>query len=770
MKHKLTALTLIALILFSVFPFTANAKEPNCVISIKGTETNSDCEYILPYKDVEISVSSDIEIGLLGICFYGGSGALNDFKFLSDVKNYTEVLTVDEQTYKIKIIGWDSIENMSPVIFSKEVSREFMPSRPDGFGTNDNPFIITSADELAYIFAENTKHFELANDIDLGNNVWYPAAFCGVFDGKGHSVTSLKSVDYLKTTGFVSELRPASNNINNPSCIKNLKVEIEDSGSSAEISGGIAGELTSPSSIILNCSTTGNITSSYVGGGIVGKTNSGQIEECTSSANVTVFGNKDTLAGGISGVSFLKDTDLYPRIIGCDSSGVIQTRTDSDSSNSYLSLSGGITAYNQGYIKNCRSSAKLYSSGKTGGITAKDGDKIENRCDIVDCIDNTTVINSSSLIFDGGNGSKENPYKISNAIQLNEVRNFLSSSFIQTCDIDLSGLGTSDQNPNSGWSSIGSADYPYTGNYDGNGFCINNLTITIASEHTGFFGYSTGTIKNVTLHNGNVTVSGDLGDYSNSVAIGMVLGENRGTLSNCKVDGNVNATAELTGVYNVSVGGIVGRNYGTVEKCGNSSGVSIVQDFRISSNSSTSSLWLAAGGIAGETRGGIIKNCYNLGEVNCAVPTSDLDVPFEDYQSGNFTNNTGSVLPNIEESPGGIAGYSNKGKIQNCYTSGKQTAYSVYGPVYIDMGRIAGLCSNASTYISNCYYNINSPTLINGVQVTDNTVISGLKIKAYGTAVTAAEMKSAEFAEKLGTAFKEDVKQENFGYPVFQNQ
>lgn len=768
MKRKLTAILLLTVVLFTFFPFSANAVEYNNEIKFTDMETNAECEYILPYKNIEISVKSDRKIGLLGICFYGGSGALRDFKFFADVQSYNEALTVDEQTYKIKIIGWDTLESMSPVIISKEVSREFMPLRPEGLGTKEEPYIIGTPEELAFIFAENTKYYELSNDISLSDVTWYPAEFCGNLDGKKHSVTDVKVADYLVTTGLVSELTPNKSE-NSTACIKNLTVKTAHSGNLAKISGGIVGKLNSSSAIILNCSTFGNITASQIGGGIVGAINGGQTEGCTSSANVTVLGESEAFAGGISGMSYIGESGDYPRIIDCESSGVVQTCINVDLSEDFKSLSGGITAYNQGYIKDCTCSAKLYSDGKTGGIAAKSDEKIENRCDIVDCIDNSIVINSSSLIFDGGDGSEENPYRISNAKQFNEVRNFLSSSFVQTCDIDLEEIDFSEQNEHKGYVPMGSVDYPYTGTYDGNGFCINNLNINSGYEYTGIFGYSTGTIKNINLKNVNIVVSGDLGDVGNSVAVGSIVGENRGTVTNCSSGGQVSVTSELIGVYNVAVGGIIGRNYGTAEKCSNLCVVGVSQDFCVSSNlAETSSLWLTAGGISGEARGGIIKNCYNLGEINCAVPKSDLDVPFEDYQAGNYENNTGGILPYIEESVGGIAGYANKGKIQNCYTSGKQTAYSVYGAVYIDMGRVAGLCTNAASYILNCYYNSSSVYLINGVPITDNSIVSGLKIKAYGIPKSIAEMRTAEFAEKLGAAFEEDINQENSGYPILK--
>ena len=71
-----------------------------------------------------------------------------------------------------------------------------------GDGSNDNPYLITSANELAYIATQvnngtsyENKYFHLLKDIDLDNKEWTPIgdndnSFKGIFDGNGHVISN----------------------------------------------------------------------------------------------------------------------------------------------------------------------------------------------------------------------------------------------------------------------------------------------------------------------------------------------------------------------------------------------------------------------------------------------------------------------------------------------------------------------------------------------------------------------------------------------------
>ncbi|MNT62364.1 hypothetical protein D3C72_2000790 [compost metagenome] len=69
-------------------------------------------------------------------------------------------------------------------------------------------------------------------------------------------------------------------------------------------------------------------------------------------------------------------------------------------------------------------------------------------------------------------------------------------------DIDLSGIT---------WQTIGSEENPFTGELNGNGKKIKNLSITKSENNVGLFGYSNGNLKNINLENVNVTGKDNVG-------------------------------------------------------------------------------------------------------------------------------------------------------------------------------------------------------------------------------------------------------------------
>src|SRR6218665_2479531 len=102
-----------------------------------------------------------------------------------------------------------------------------------------------------------------------------------------------------------------------------------------------------------------------------------------------------------------------------------------------------------------------------------------------------------------GNGTEANPYLVANAVQLDEIRNYLGSvnsnkHFSITNDIDLAAL-IATKYPNEGWEPIGNKSdedaNAFYGSLKGNGFKITNLWISRAeSNHIGLFGNAVGAV------------------------------------------------------------------------------------------------------------------------------------------------------------------------------------------------------------------------------------------------------------------------------------
>ena len=137
----------------------------------------------------------------------------------------------------------------------------------------------------------------------------------------------------------------------------------------------------------------------------------------------------------------------------------------------------------------------------------------------------------------------------------------LSLNCTLTHDIDLSGTE---------WEPVGDRNNVYTGTFDGNGHTISNLTITKENlsfgDDCGMFGRvgTNATIEDLTLESVRLNVGAD------GIPIGALAGSNQGTISNCKVSGNISVTNNEMQY----VGGIVGwMESGVIQYCHSSASI-----------------------------------------------------------------------------------------------------------------------------------------------------------------------------------------------------
>ena len=95
-----------------------------------------------------------------------------------------------------------------------------------------------------------------------------------------------------------------------------------------------------------------------------------------------------------------------------------------------------------------------------------------------------------------GDGSVDNPYLVTDASELNEIRNHPDAHYRLMNDIDL-GDWLAENSPEEGWEPING----FTGSLDGNGFAVSGFWINRPStDKVGLFGsISGGTIKRLGL-------------------------------------------------------------------------------------------------------------------------------------------------------------------------------------------------------------------------------------------------------------------------------
>ena len=161
-------------------------------------------------------------------------------------------------------------------------------------------------------------------------------------------------------------------------------------------------------------------------------------------------------------------------------------------------------------------------------------------------------INIQAQFSGQGSGTEKDPYLVTNADELFEVRNDLDAYYKQMNDIDLQ-QWIEENASAKGWSPIGSISTPFKGYYDGNNKTIKNLRISQPNgEKIGLFGViQNATIKNLALVNPRVEGKNDVG--------GLV------GYADVKVSSNINT--ELSNIVlmggNISgqlyVGGVAGR-------------------------------------------------------------------------------------------------------------------------------------------------------------------------------------------------------------------
>jgi hypothetical protein len=211
----------------------------------------------------------------------------------------------------------------------------------------------------------------------------------------------------------------------------------------------------------------------------------------------------------------------------------------------------------------------------------------------------------------------------------------------------------------------------FRGSFDGNNHKITHLTINGGNNnyYLGLFGYidSDGSVKNLGIENCAVS-----GSY-----IGGLVGENRGSISNCYSTGTVNGPGY--------VGGLVGYNdHGSISNCHST--------VNVSGGSYNE------GGLVGFSDSGNISNCYSTGTVIGSSNAWDVGglVGWSGYSNISNCYSTGAVSGPSASFVGGLVGINGNGSnISNCYSTGTVSGSS-------DIGGLVGQSSD-STNISDCY-------------------------------------------------------------------
>lgn len=296
-----------------------------------------------------------------------------------------------------------------------------------GDGSEQNPFVIKNAEQLAY-FAQSVnggnsykdKVIELHTDIDLANINWTPIGtaekpFEGTFSGNNKTVTRIyiSAPDETRKGLF--------------GCIRGGEiygVVLRDSEIECdEIAGGIVAENEYGS--VENCRNYAAVAANNTAGGIVGRNLGGKISGCNNFGFIY-----SSTAGGIAGQNAFSDgresnisenRNLGTIVGGSDVGGIVGSHCDSsvvkDCINSGRIVAlynvGGIAGVNEkGDVSACRNNGKIISEGEksyAGGIVGNSlGGKIENSYNSGDIYG----ISAVGGILGGGSGEIKYCYSV----------------------------------------------------------------------------------------------------------------------------------------------------------------------------------------------------------------------------------------------------------------------------------------------------------------------------------------------------------------------
>lgn len=277
--------------------------------------------------------------------------------------------------------------------------------------------------------------------------------------------------------------------------------------------------------------------------------------------------------------------------------------------------------------------------------------------------------------------------------------------YILANDIDLEGAA---------WTPVGTAEKPFTGTFDGQGYAIKNFKITALSSRIGLFGENAGIIRNLCVEDIRINWNKDSPWKENSedrLSAGGLVGYNRenGLIENCHTMGSITITLRSQQLSSgwlasnvINVGGLVGNNDGTIGRCYSACSVSGYSK----NGTNTTFAAVTAGGFAGINRG-TIENCYAMGTV---------------LASG-YVSTSNQVRGSCNILVGGFSGYAAPGSvIKNCYASGNVSCKGTCSApkakesvLYVNIGGFAGSASEesdgkAGAVFENCvaFGNLNS--------------------------------------------------------------
>ena len=382
-----------------------------------------------------------------------------------------------------------------------------------GAGTEDSPYLIYTADDLANI--NSYSYYKVMNDIDLTSWInansptagWMPIGMSGggtmrQLDGNGHVITGLWTNSTVDNTGLISSMENAT--------IKDLTVVVATGKKvtgTKDYVGIVVGK--SIGSTFENVTVQGDVQGRNYIASIAGYAQDGTFDHCT--ANGGTITSTGAYVGGITGYATGASFNL------CEAKDITATSTGN-----YLA---GIAAYTQNAtFTECKvDNADISTSngGHVGGIAGySDNDSFEG-CSV----DGSSFVGTGNYVGGIAAGSETN-------------------CTFDSCMVKNTTIG--------GASYVGGLTGQIANSLSG--FRLKGITINATGDYVGgLVGKTTASIDNCSVY---ADING--GDY-----LGGIAGNSNSSITLCQMAGNITTTKLTT----CRAGGIVGYTTGNIANC-----------------------------------------------------------------------------------------------------------------------------------------------------------------------------------------------------------
>ena len=578
-----------------------------------------------------------------------------------------------------------------------------------GTGTSADPFIISSAEELAYLAkttneqtsSPSSKYYKLSADIDLSGKYWTPigdyntnnATFNGYLYGENHTISGMYVGGTMQYAGLFGRATLL--------CIENLTIDdcvmdVNDTGLSGLCAGLCCGYFTGSGSTFNNITCTANLNATVttqngrLGGlcGVGGLT----VEDCKTYGQIEISSNKSgTFIGGFIGYPMsttIRNSENHADInlIGTGSASIggfygyngitlVNCKNYGDITGS--GTIGGLGGERSGTTTNCENYGKItISSGRVGGLFGYSGS-----AGITDST-NYGEIEISSTAYGGGIiGSNNNWGSSGNNLTLTNVKN--------EGNITLNGFGgTSYIGGLIGYFDCGVLKLTNVTNEGDITQQVNSNSSSYSEYIGGIFGYCTAYLSS--------TKSGTyLNGVENKGGISVNAGANGGTVYSGGVFAYLNkysSSSNSSGIYYPQLkevknsANITITTRGTIYAggiYGNTSDINVVSCINtgnISAISSNSTVY--SGGLGGYVSEGSVPSFYNSGTISATTTASSSAYAGGLIAYGKLTAsacyNLGAVSASGRESyAGGLIGFNLTGtSIDNSYNTANVSATS----------------------------------------------------------------------------------------------